>query len=102
MRYTIECTGENTTESKFRHYIFRDLSEGDVFKFYGTLWLKIRVVDKTLGNAVCLSDGSMKWFGSNIEVEVYTGEIIFSKELFEDMVVVEEDTKCPGGYEFEV
>ena len=102
MRYTIECKGENTTESKLRHRIFSDLSEGDVFRFCGALWLKIRVVDKNLCNAVCLSDGSLRWYAPNNEVEVYTGKVTFSKELFEDMIVVEEDAKCPGGYEFEV
>ena len=58
MKYTIECTGESTTESKFRHLIFDDLCGGDVFRFSETLWLKLRAE----GNAVCLSDGSLKWY----------------------------------------
>ena len=88
MRYTIECTGENTAKTKMRYRVFSDLREGDVFKFSKELWLKLRAVDKY--NTVNLSDGSLKWFGSNVEVEVYTGELIFSKALFSDKVVVEE------------
>jgi hypothetical protein len=88
MRYTIECTGENITKPKMRYRVFNDLREGDVFKFSKELWLKLRAVDKY--NTVNLSDGSLKWFGSNVEVEVYTGELIFSKALFSDKVVVEE------------
>lgn len=88
MKYTIECTGENATKTKMRYRVFNDLRAGDVFKFSKDLWLKLRAVDKY--NTVNLSDGSLKWFGSNVEVEVYTEELTFSKALFSDKIVVEE------------
>lgn len=88
MKYTIKYAGEATTKTKMRYRVFNDLHEGDVFKFSKDLWLKLHAVGKY--NTVNLSDGSLSWFGSNVEVEVYTGELVFSKELFSDKIAVED------------